>query len=170
MRRIYYLFIIACLVGVVACSHNKRKKPNPNIPPKFVVKEEPRFNDEGDLWFIAADKTDTLVGIDIEIAETFKEREQGLMYRKSMNENHGMLFIFDQEERQSFWMKNTDIALDLIFVNANLSVVHIAKNCKPYSLEPISSFEYAKYVVEVNAGFCKKHGIKTGDNMYFEKN
>jgi uncharacterized membrane protein (UPF0127 family) len=84
-----------------------------------------------------------------------------------MNEDEGMLFIFDAEERQSFWMKNTHIPLDIIFVNNEKTIVHIAENCEPYSLKPIPSFEYAKYVVEVNGGYARKHGIKVGSEIVF---
>jgi uncharacterized membrane protein (UPF0127 family) len=84
------------------------------------------------------------------------------MYRKEMAQNRGMLFIFPDEQRRSFWMKNTEIPLDIIFVNADSMIIHVSKNNRPYSLKSIPSFEYAQYVVEVNAGFCKKYSIKTG--------
>ena len=105
--------------------------------------------------------------IEIELADTPQKREMGLMYRTSMKENQGMLFIFDTEERQSFWMKNTEIPLDIIFVNEEKTVVHIAENCEPYSLKQIPSFEYAMYVVEVNAGYMRKNNVQVGSTIKY---
>ncbi|MBI9065985.1 MAG: DUF192 domain-containing protein [Salinivirgaceae bacterium] len=167
MKKLLFILIIFSLS---ACNNSKkeRSKPNPNIAPKYAIKEEPKFIDEGDLYFLT-DAKDTIASIEIEIADTYESREQGLMHRKSMQENHGMLFIFDTEERQSFWMKNTNIPLDLIFVNNDLHIVHIVKNCQPYSLKAIPSFEYARYVVEVNAGYCNEKGILVGSYIDFSK-
>jgi uncharacterized membrane protein (UPF0127 family) len=149
------------LLVTISCSHKKRHAPNPNIPPKYVITHEPVFKYQGNLWFIN-ETNDTLTDIEIEIADTDPKRETGLMYRKEMAQNRGMLFIFPDEQRRSFWMKNTEIPLDIIFVNADSMIIHVSKNNRPYSLKSIPSFEYAQYVVEVNAGFCKKYSIKTG--------
>lgn len=160
------LYILASVL-LASCSAPKKPKPNPNLPPKYAITTEPQFKYEGNLWFLAA-QTDTLQTIKIEIANTDAKREQGLMHRKSMKMDQGMLFIFNEERRQSFWMKNTHIALDIIFVNENYEIVHIAENTQPYSLKGIPSFEYAKYVVEVIAGYCKENGIATGHQIYYE--
>jgi uncharacterized membrane protein (UPF0127 family) len=165
MKNILYIF---ALVVLVSCSSNKKPKPNPNLPPKYAISTEPQFKYEGNLWFLAA--TDTVQSIKIEIANTDARREQGLMHRKSMEKDQGMLFIFDDERRQSFWMKNTHISLDIVFVNSQMEIVHIAENTEPYSLKSIPSFEYAQYVVEVNAGFCRKFGVKVGQNIGFVEN
>lgn len=141
-----------------SCSHLQKKKANPGIPPKYV-QAEPQFKKEGILTFYNKSGVQ-LTTIDIEKAETDNERSQGLMYRSHMEDNQAMLFLFEKEERQAFWMKNTEISLDIIFVNAQKEVVHIAKNTKPYSTESIPSFEYAQYVVEVKAGFCDKNNIE----------
>lgn len=159
------LFYILCFLPfLIACQKSSKPKANPNIPPKYV-ESEPVFKKQGELSFIY--KTDTLSTINIEIADTPKKTAKGLMHRKHMEENNGMLFIFDTERRQSFWMKNTHISLDIIFVNANKEIVFIAPETTPYSTKQIPSFEYAQYVVEVNAGYCKKFGIKVGDVINF---
>src|SRR5687767_5478696 len=82
--------------------------PAPAAP---VADNGPAFSKEGVLSFISKEKGDTIKTIDIEIAETDEERAKGLMDRKSMTDNQGMLFIFAQAEEQSFWMKNTYISL-----------------------------------------------------------
>ncbi len=79
-----------------------------------------------------------------------------------------MLFIMDREEIQSFWMLNTYISLDILFVDAEKRIVTIRPDTTPQSLDSVASDKPALYVVEVNAGFCKKHGISTGDRIEFE--
>lgn len=164
-------FVKCTLIGLMltlvfsACKNESKPKPNPNIAPKYALTKEPQFKKEGVLKFISEDSA--LASIDIELANTYAKREQGLMHRRSMLESQGMLFIFDKEERQSFWMKNTHIALDIIFVNEAKRIVHIAYNCEPYSLKSIPSYEYAKYVVEVNSGYCKEKGVNIGQYIKF---
>jgi uncharacterized membrane protein (UPF0127 family) len=93
----------------------------------------------------------------------------GLMFRKSMDDAKGMLFIFDKSEEHSFWMKNTVMSLDIIFINENKEIVKIHKNTKPFSTESLPSIKPSMYVVEVQAGFTDKYGIKEGDKIDFSK-
>lgn len=165
---IQVLFLLLGILFLSSCQQNKKPRPNPNIPPKYAITKDPTFKAMGNLQFLN-EVNDTLANITIELADTPEKREQGLMYRHGMEFNQGMLFIFDKEERQSFWMKNTHIPLDIIFVNNDKTIVHIAENCQPYSLDAIPSFEYARYVVEVNAGFAKKQGLKVGNKMNFKR-
>ncbi len=122
------------------------------------------FTKEGELTF--SDSLGNLkVKIDIEIADNDFERQLGLMNRKSMKENQGMLFIFPFERMQSFWMRNTLISLDMIFVNKDKKIVTIHKYTKVLSDQSYPSSEPAKYVVEVNAGFTDKYNIQVGDRI-----
>ncbi len=122
------------------------------------------FKKNGELSF--ANQKDTFISkIDIEIADTDEKRELGLMFRDKMTENQGMLFIFPADAPQSFWMKNTILPLDMIFANSNMEIVKIHENTTPYSEQSYSSGKPAKYVVEVNAGYCERHGIKEGDKI-----
>ncbi|MDR1743758.1 MAG: DUF192 domain-containing protein [Dysgonamonadaceae bacterium] len=127
------------------------------------------FNKQGELFFIASQKGDTLATIEIEIADNEQSRAQGLMYRKSIPENAGMLFIQDEEDIQSFWMKNTFIPLDMIFANANKNIVTIQTNTTPLQEWSYSSSAPALYVIEVNAGYCAAKGIKTGDTFDYNQ-
>jgi len=128
---------------------------------------EVQFKKEGELKFLDG-KTDKLISkIDIEVAQTPDEEQQGLMFRRSMADSLGMLFIFDVEEQQSFWMKNTYISLDIIYVGANKEIVSIAADCKPLSEESLPSEGPAKFVVEVNGGYAAKQGLKKGDKIDF---
>ncbi len=127
------------------------------------------FTKHGELSFLKKDGS-FITKIDIEIANNDETRTRGLMYRSSMKENQGMLFIFPREDYQSFWMKDTVIPLDMIFVNAKKEIVTIHKNTTPYSLKGYPSDEPAKYVVEVNAGFTDKYNIEIGDKIVWRRN
>jgi len=103
----------------------------------------------------------------VEIADTAQKRSFGLMYRRDLPELHGMLFLFPDEEPVSFWMKNTPLPLDIIFINAGRTVVGIAQNTTPFSEKPLPSGGPAQFVLEVNGGFCQRHGVAVGDRVEF---
>jgi hypothetical protein len=128
--------------------------------------EEPVFRQDGHLDFLrkeAGGSMSTLASIKIEVADEPTEMSQGLKYRSSMRDDEGMFFIFPLEGPQSFWMQDTKISLDILYVNNALQIVHIAPNTVPFSEAPIPSQKPARYVVEVNAGFCAERGIRVGD-------
>jgi len=135
----------------------------------FLKNNEPKveyysFTKEGELTF--TDSIGTLkTKIDLEIADNEYERELGLMNRNVMKENEGMLFIFSIQRQQSFWMRNTLISLDMIFVNDQKKIVTIHKNTKILSDNSYPSSEPARYVVEVLAGFTDKNNIQVGDKI-----
>lgn len=122
------------------------------------------FDKEGTLTFHPSTGLDS-VTIAIEIADTDSARSRGLMQRASLPQKSGMLFIFDREEPRSFWMANTPLSLDIIFVNNDSSIVNIAKYTKPRSPKQIRSEGNARYVVEVPAGFTDRYGIVAGDRL-----
>lgn len=116
------------------------------------------FQKEGTLAFMRPDST-RIATIDVEIAETDEERSRGLMQRRSLPSRGGMLFLFAEADTQSFWMRNTPLPLDIIFVDADGQIVNIARRTRPFSEDRIRSSGPAKYVVEVRAGFTERHGI-----------
>jgi uncharacterized membrane protein (UPF0127 family) len=127
---------------------------------------EPKFTKEGTLAFGSKDSTGKFspkITIDIEVAASMVETTRGLMYRRSMDEMQGMLFIFDEMEEKSFWMKNTYIPLDIIYTDDKGKILTIQPNTKPFSEDQVPSYVPSQFVVEVNAGFCKRHGISEGD-------
>lgn len=131
--------------------------------------KEPQFVKQGELEFIKKDKKSVISKIDIEIADNEAKTMQGLMYRKSMDENRGMIFIFLNAEEHSFWMKNTLISLDIIFVDANKKIIKIHKHTTPLSTKSLPSGGPTLYVVEVNAGYTDKFGINEGDMINFTR-
>lgn len=120
---------------------------------------------EGEVAFFRDGQS--LRKIDVEIAENGAERAKGLMFRPYLSDSVGMLFVFNQAEPQSFWMKNTMISLDIIYVDSNKKIISIQKKAKPYSEESLPSYGEAQYVVEVNGGYCDKYGVKVGDTIAF---
>jgi len=111
---------------------------------------------------------DNKILVNVEIADDSQEWAQGLMFRKNLDENSGMLFIFPDEQTRGFWMKNTLIPLDIIFVSSNLTIIDIKENFGPCETDPCQVYTSkapAKYVLEVNGGFVEKKGIKVGDRI-----
>lgn len=128
----------------------------------------PAFRKDGVLSFSNNAAADTAISIDIEVVDEEWSISRGLMYRPSMKENRGMLFIFPDSQPRSFWMKNTIISLDIIFIDSQKNIVTIQKYTTPYSEDSVPSYKDARYVLEVNAGFCDKYNIKEGDRVNFE--
>jgi uncharacterized membrane protein (UPF0127 family) len=105
--------------------------------------------------------------IKVEVVTRSADQARGLMYRRSLIQDSGMLFIFRQEEPQSFWMKNTLIPLDMIFVSRDLVIVDIT-TMQPCITDPCPDYtsrQPAQYVLEVNAGYCRSHNIIIGDKV-----
>ena len=98
----------------------------------------------------------------IELARTPEERARGLMYRESMADDHGMLFDFQTEQPVAFWMKNTPLPLDMLFIDGKGNVLQIAEDTEPYSEAPIPSEQPVRAVLELNAGISRKLGITPG--------
>ena len=157
-----YLFgvTVILLIGLQSCKEESKK----------VIKTTPvSFTKEGSLN-IYKQETDSLISsLDIEIAESDYETQTGLMYRKSMETNQGMLFIFPDVAMHSFYMKNTEFPLDIIFVNEDLKIASIQKNAEPFNESGLSSKVPVKYVLEVNAGLSDTWSLEVGDIISFQR-
>jgi uncharacterized membrane protein (UPF0127 family) len=99
----------------------------------------------------------------VELADTDESREYGLMNRTSLSPDKGMLFVFPEEKPLTFWMKNTLIPLDMVFIKTNGEIDFIHHNAHPEDLTPISSQGPVIAVLEIGGGQADKHGIKVGD-------
>lgn len=105
--------------------------------------------------------------VNVEIANTPAARELGLMYRKHLDADAGMIFIFPAPDRLSFWMKNTEIPLDMIFADGAGKIVGIVENAEPFSEKPLGVGGDSLYVLEVNGGFAQRHQVTPGDRLQF---
>ena len=132
-----------------------------------LEEEKIGFTKEGELSIFKKDSL--LVNLDIEFAETDYEVQTGLMYRDSMEEKQGMLFIFPDVRVHSFYMKNTAIPLDIIFIDENLQIASFQENAKPFDETGLSSLVPIKYVLEINAGLSEKWNLEVGDQIKYQK-
>jgi uncharacterized membrane protein (UPF0127 family) len=121
------------------------------------------FREDGRLS-IARDG-EAYVNLAIEIAENDSTRMRGMMQRQSMPDDSGMLFIFETEEDRAFWMANTPLPLDLIFVSADSMIISIKKYVQPLSAQNVPSEGPAQFVLEVIAGYSDSKGIIEGDKL-----
>jgi len=158
-QKLYFVFAVLIIVAavVVFYSLDKEEETMPGYS----------FKKEGELTFLKQ-SGEEIKRIDIEVADTEYDRALGLMFRKVMTENQGMLFIFPYEQFQSFWMRNTYISLDMLFVNADKEIVTIHKNTQVLTDKSYPSSKPAKYVVEVIAGFCDAYGVEVGDKIIWK--
>lgn len=132
---------------------------------KTIVKTEQKFKKEGTLQ-IHKDSLEA-ISLDIEVAADEYERQTGLMHRSSLEENQGMLFIFEEESPRSFYMKNTYIPLDILFINAENKIVSFTENAEPADETSLPSNAPAKYVLEINGGLIERWGLEAGDEISF---
>ena len=109
------------------------------------------------------------ITFNVEVAKTIEERRKGLMYRKKLLNNEGMLFIFPREKIIQLWMKNTYIPLDVIFISKNKVIVDIKKNMEKLSETIVRSKVKSRYALEFNAGLINKLDIKIGDKVLFNE-
>jgi len=161
------IIVIGSMVIFVNPSKKPVRKPAEVSNEQLTTPPKPVFRKDGELRFMDGKTNKVIATIDIEVADDDAERAQGMMYRDTMAVNSGMLFLMETQELQSFWMENTILSLDILFVDSDLRIVSIHRNCKPYSLEKIESGKPALYVVEVIAGYAAKHSLKVGDLISF---
>ena len=109
------------------------------------------------------------VTIPVEVADTPESRARGLMYRNDLPAAAGMLFIFPNETQQQFWMKNTPLPLDIVFIGKDLRIAGVLANARPFTTTPLRVEAPSQYVLEVHAGFCAQHGIAAGDRVEFRR-
>lgn len=102
--------------------------------------------------------------ITVELARTELERERGLMFRKTLADGTGMLFIFDSDQRLSFWMKNTSLPLSLAYISSD-GLIRQFVDLEPQSLEALQSERSVRYALEVPRGWFERAGVKVGDRV-----
>ncbi|MBT8184333.1 MAG: DUF192 domain-containing protein [Eudoraea sp.] len=154
------LFLLCLITALSACKEETKK----------VVTTAPiSFTKEAELSIYKEATDSVVVQLNIEIADSDYETQTGLMYRESMAEHQGMLFIFPEEAMRSFYMKNTKIPLDIIYIDRELRISSIQKNAKPLDESGLPSDAPAQYVLEVNAGLADKWNLEIGDRIEYRK-
>lgn len=154
---------IRCLVVLLllfSCKENSKTK---------IKTKEITFTKEGKLDIFKKDTDSIITQLNIEIAESEYETQTGLMYRTRMENTQAMLFVFPDVSMHSFYMKNTAIPLDIIFIDERMTIVSFQENAEPFNEKGLSSRVPVKYVLEVNAGLVKKWSLAIGDQIEFER-
>jgi uncharacterized protein len=164
-RRMHIGISFTVVLIALAIIFMSKKTPQDTSPASIT----PSFKKQGEL-IIQRSGDQSMITIDIEIADDEAKREVGLMGRSVMEERQGMLFVFNEEQYASFWMRNTILSLDMIFVNKQRQIITIHKNTKPFSEDSYPAAGLTLYVLEVNAGFTDKYGIKEGDMISWKRN
>jgi uncharacterized protein len=136
-------------------SPDPRCPKDPEVPPKLRM---------GKVTFSEAKGS----SVDVEVADNDRTRTRGLMFRKAMANDHGMIFVFEEKDIHSFWMHNTCIPLDMLYLDEDGVIVGIEENTPTMSDETFDVGCPSKYVLEVNAGYTRAHGVLAGQRVKLE--
>lgn len=153
----YYIIALASMISFSSCKNEKK-----DIKPIEVA-----FKKEGELTLYKSTSDSIIAKLDIEIADTDYDVQSGLMYRDSMKEDRGMLFVFPTMRQRYFYMKNTRIPLDLIYLDDKKNIVSFQENAEPFNEDQLPSLVPAQYVLEVNAGLAEKWLLEIGDRIEY---
>lgn len=162
---VFVIFIAS--TGLKSCKTENDKPKLPTMPK--AENYEPKFVKNATGALVSAATGDTLKNLEIEFANTADKIEYGMMYRKSMADNMGMLFFMGNMEMRSFWMKNTYVSLDIIFLDDQLKIVSIQRNAAPLTTESRPSTGPAQYVLEIKGGQSDLLGLQSGDILRYSE-
>lgn len=154
-------WMLAAALVLTACAQ-------PSAPPSMEIGAGQRAGDEVPLPRVVFPDG---YAVHVELAVDEATRAQGLMYRDRLREQWGMLFFFPQSSVQSFWMKDTLIPLDIIWLDEERRIVHVKHDVPPCRADPCPSYDPgvpAKYVLEVAAGVARQHNLAAGSVLRFE--
>lgn len=165
---------ILCLALLLGCGRDS--DPAPAASRSTAASEKPaaqekaaREKDESAPQpEVVFETPDGELRVKVEVVSTPALIQRGLMHRRHLAPDRGMLFVFGSDRVRSFWMKNTLIPLDMLFVRSDLSIAGIERDTVPLSLKSRSVGIPTRYVLEVNGGWTARHGIEAGDQLRFE--
>lgn len=142
----------ALVLGLLlACSANRGGQPPDAGPARVLVKSGGKLHP-----------------VQVEVARTDAERERGLMKRERLEAGHGMLFVFETEDEHVFWMKDTLVPLDIIFIDGLGTIVGVVARAEPLTTSPRTVGVPSRYVLEVPGGWAEERGVRAGDGVRFE--
>jgi uncharacterized protein len=176
MPRRYLWLAVTLGMVVMACTPEKAVGGPPSHQPRAgSAKTPPSAHPQTDSIDAVNDSTQPRViltppgrppvSVKVELAKTPQERAKGLMYRQYLPAESGMLFVFDKPQELAFWMHNTYIPLDMIFIRSDATVLGVIENTKPLNDQSLSVPGLSQYVLEVNAFFTRTHGIAAGTRV-----
>ena len=154
----------ALLITVLlACSTNGKREDNAPMSPPNQPSDSPYVGPKVHVSTAGGEVT-----VKVEVVATNEKIRKGLMYRKHLPTDAGMLFLMGQERDHEFWMRNTLIPLDMLFIDKDMTVVGIVENAEPLTETLRSVGKISSYVLEVNAGWSKEHHVSAGAKVRFE--
>lgn len=160
------LVSVAVLLSVFLYTGCKEKTSDENIN----LTKEVTFTRQGELSLLKSETDSVVASFNIEIADDEYKTQTGLMYRSSMEDNQAMLFIFPDEQMRSFFMKNTEFSLDILYFDANKKLINLHRETQPFNEASLPSTAPAKYVLEINGGLSEQWNLEAGDKMEFNRN
>jgi uncharacterized membrane protein (UPF0127 family) len=166
------LALVALVLLLAGCSGTQadpdaQSQKTPQSSETTVAWKEETTSERSGLRTLVIDASGgKKVEVRVEVADDLTEQAKGLMDRTTLGENKGMLFVYPEERKLSFWMKNTLIPLSIAFIDSERRIIDI-QDMKPLDDEPPSyvSAEPAQYALEVNQGFFERRGVKVGDSV-----
>lgn len=163
-----YIYLVLFCFVVFSCSNEPEKKPviDTKVLPKVTKQNKTNLAFTTKVEFYKNGKATK--NIKVALAKTPDERNQGLMNVTNLKMDNGMLFIFEKEQALSFWMANTPLSLDIIFISADYKIVRIHSETEPFTTKQYDSSKPAKFVIEVNGGFCVDNDILDGTEVGFD--
>ncbi|MBM4404428.1 MAG: DUF192 domain-containing protein [Candidatus Cloacimonetes bacterium] len=156
------LMLLSCILLTAGCKRERQSTPDHSTPIAYT------FRKDGVLIIRDANGKDKCQ-FDIEIADSPARTQQGLMFRETMADDQAMLFVFSFLDYHSFWMKNTYLPLDMIFIDNNQVIVDVRYNAVPFSEDNITPRELALFVLEVKAGVTQRNNIGIGDRIEWRR-
>ena len=158
--RLPIVLIVAATLLAACHSSQPPRAPTPSPAPGTAAAGEPPRPLVG-IFTRGGDRH----GVHVELAVTESEQRKGLMHRRELGADTGMLFVFAEDRTHTFWMHDTLIALDMLFVRADGTIAGIVESAAPQTDTPRKVGEPTRYVLEVNGGWCAAHGVGVGDRI-----
>jgi len=156
---------IALVLGLAACSPGESATASAQAPAAAEAARHPVSGLK--VIDLVVDRGGRKLAFKVELADTPQAQAKGLMFRTELGDFEGMIFPSDTPQPRSFWMKNTPLSLDIIFIGADGRILNIAADTTPYSLDSVSSNGIASGVLELRAGRAKALGIVPGDKVTY---
>ena len=160
-----WLLLIAILGG---CSSGTKHDDGPTVPPQTQPHDAPAASPAQATPKVYLSTPQGDVQVAVEIVKTEAAIERGLMFRQHLPPDQGMLFLMKEDEVWSFWMRNTLIPLDIIFIKKDMTIAGIAENAEPRTETLREVPTPSSYVLEVNGGYCAAHKVVAGAKVRFE--
>jgi uncharacterized membrane protein (UPF0127 family) len=176
VRRVSHpsVLVLACpvrwilLIAILGCSSGAKHDDGPTVPPQTPGHDAPSASSTTPMPKVYLSTPQGDVSVEVEIVQTQAAIQRGLMFREHLPPDQGMLFLMDEDKGWAFWMRNTLIPLDLIFIAKDMTIAGIVENAEPRTDTLREVTKPSLYVLEVNGGYCAAHKVVAGAKVRFE--